>query len=193
MWAYSAQWTFSQSAVGKALQRIAAVSGSGTYVRVRVSRYAVRRRLATCVFARRTLPAGLETCWLKTGFTPTRYPNYWHADFLRLCARVPLCRVNLLSRKSWETQMKNLIFLSLLLVLAACNVDHEDAAAHANTAAKAPALPTGFTLVAKPMGSNHSCRHRPLEIYHHGYARNWYFPGMFYFLPHPPVPQQNLL
>ncbi len=43
--------------------------------------------------------------------------------------------------------MKKLIFLSLLLMLAACNVDHEETAAQFDTAAKVPALPAGFTLV----------------------------------------------
>ncbi len=43
--------------------------------------------------------------------------------------------------------MKKLIFLSLLLVLAACKVDQEEAVSHSESPKEAPALPEGFTLV----------------------------------------------
>ncbi|MEE8496254.1 MAG: pitrilysin family protein [Xanthomonadales bacterium] len=50
--------------------------------------------------------------------------------------------------------MKKLIFLSLLLVLAACNTDHEEAAPHSDTSARAPALPDGFMLVDEFRGDD---------------------------------------
>jgi zinc protease len=50
--------------------------------------------------------------------------------------------------------MKRLIFLSLLLVLAACNVDHEESTAYSDTAANAPSLPAGFTLVDEFKGDD---------------------------------------
>ena len=50
--------------------------------------------------------------------------------------------------------MKKLIFLSLLLALAACNVDDEETADYSDTAANAPALPAGFTLVDEFKGDD---------------------------------------
>lgn len=50
--------------------------------------------------------------------------------------------------------MNKLIFLSLLLALAACNVDDEETADYSDTAANAPALPAGFTLVDEFKGDD---------------------------------------
>ena len=42
--------------------------------------------------------------------------------------------------------MKKLIILSLLLILAACKVDHEEVASQSESPNESPALPEGFTL-----------------------------------------------
>ena len=43
--------------------------------------------------------------------------------------------------------MKKLTILSLLLILAACKVDHEEVASQSESPNESPALPEGFTLV----------------------------------------------
>ena len=50
--------------------------------------------------------------------------------------------------------MKKLIFLSLLLALAACKVDHEESTDYSDTAANTPGLPAGFTLVDEFKGDD---------------------------------------
>ncbi len=50
--------------------------------------------------------------------------------------------------------MKKLFFLSLPLILAACNVDHEPAVTHSETAAEASTLPEGITLVDEFKGDD---------------------------------------
>ncbi len=50
--------------------------------------------------------------------------------------------------------MKKLIFLSLLLVLAACKVDHEEVASHSESPGEAPVLPEGFMLVDEFKGDD---------------------------------------
>ena len=50
--------------------------------------------------------------------------------------------------------MKKLIFLSLLLVLAACKVDQEEAVSHSESSSEALTLPEGFTLVDEFKGDD---------------------------------------